>query len=112
MDLSTLAEELGLERTEYEEILRLFIDTSVSDLEALGRAIQDGDALLAVQSCHSIKGAAANLGLHEISSMAREIEMKARQGILTGARDAAEVIQHHLDSLKGEVSELSRTHKA
>jgi len=111
MDLSTLAEELGLEATECEEILRLFIDTTVSDLEALGRAIQDGDALLAVQSSHSIKGAAANLGLQEISSMAREIEMKARQGLLAGARDAADAIRHHLDSLKGQVSGFSRTHQ-
>ncbi|MCU0596670.1 MAG: Hpt domain-containing protein [Desulfobacterota bacterium] len=112
MSLSAIAEELGLDEPECEEILNLFIDTTVSDLDALGQAIQDGDALLAVQSAHSIKGASANLGLQEISSAARDIEMKARQGIMAGAGDAAEVIRHHLDSLKGEVSELSRTHHA
>lgn len=110
MDLSTMAEKLGLESPECEEILSLFIDTTVSDLDTLGRAIQDGDAALAVQSSHSIKGAAANLGLQEIHAMARGIEMNARQGILAGAEQAAEVIRRHLDSLKGEVSEFFKRH--
>lgn len=108
MDLSTMAEKLGLEAPECEKILNLFIDTTMSDLDTLGQAIQHGDAALAVQSSHSIKGASANLGLQEITSMARDIEIKARRGILTGAEDAADAIRHHLDSLKGEVSEFSR----
>lgn len=110
MDLSAMAEKLGLELPECEEILNLFIDTTVSDLDSLGQAIQDGDALQAVQSAHSIKGASANLGLQEISSAARDIEMKARQGVLAGASEAADVIRHHLDSLKGETSESLRAH--
>jgi HPt (histidine-containing phosphotransfer) domain-containing protein len=99
MDLFTMAQKLGLDVPECQEILNLFIDTTVSDLESLSRAIQDGDALLAVQSAHSIKGASANLGLAEISSAARDIEMKARQGILEGAREAALIIRRHLESL-------------
>jgi HPt (histidine-containing phosphotransfer) domain-containing protein len=110
MDLSNLAEKLGLDVTECEEIVNLFVDTTVSDLESLGRAIQDGDALLAVQSAHSIKGASANLGLAEISSAARDLEMNARKGILAGAGEAADVIRRHLDSLKGKVSQFSRAH--
>lgn len=100
MDLSTMAEKLGLDVTECEEILRLFIDATVSDLDALSGAVQEGDASRAVQSSHSIKGAAANLGIQEISSVAGEIEMKARQGILAGAGDAVALIRHHLNSLK------------
>ncbi len=100
MDLSNMAEKLGLDVKECEEILNLFIDTTVSDLDTLGRGIQDEDASLVVQSSHSIKGASANLGFQEISSAARGIEMKARQGILAGAREAADVIRHQLESLK------------
>jgi HPt (histidine-containing phosphotransfer) domain-containing protein len=107
MDLSTMAENLGLDVLECEEILNLFIESTVTDLESLDRAVQDGDALRAVHSAHSIKGASANLGLQEISSAARDIEMKARQGILAGASEATDVIRHHLDSLKGEVSPSS-----
>jgi HPt (histidine-containing phosphotransfer) domain-containing protein len=109
MDLSTMAEKLGLDVPECEEILDLFIDTTVSDLDSLGRAIHDGDARLVVQSAHSIKGASANLGLVGISSAARDIEMKARQGILAGASEAADVIRHLLASLKGGASGSTRT---
>jgi HPt (histidine-containing phosphotransfer) domain-containing protein len=107
MDLSVMAENLGLDMPECEEILNLFIESTISDLESLGRAIQEGDALLAVHSAHSIKGASANLGLQEISFAARGIEMKARQGVLAGASDAADVIRHYVDSLKGEISRPS-----
>jgi histidine phosphotransfer protein HptB len=93
-------EKLGLDEEEWGEIVSLFIETTISDLDNLGRAIRKGDPTLAVQSSHSIKGAAANLGFDEISSLAAEVEVQARRGVLRGAEKRAERIKQNLDGLK------------
>jgi len=92
--------KLGLDEEEWGEILNLFIETTISDLDNLGRAIQKGDPTLAVQSSHSIKGVAANLGFDEISTLATEVEVQARKGVLRGAEKRAKRIKESLDGLK------------
>lgn len=95
-----LREKLGLDKEEWVEILTLFVETTLSDLDELVRAIQKADPALAVRSSHSIKGASASLGFEAISSLAEEVEMKARRGVLDGAEKAAERIKDNLNSLK------------
>jgi HPt (histidine-containing phosphotransfer) domain-containing protein len=100
MDLTRMAQEVGLDKEEYAEIVDLFITTTESDLDTLERAIQTWDFAMAVESSHSIKGASANLGFGEISSVAREVEMKARQSILEGAREAADLMRDDIEAVK------------
>jgi HPt (histidine-containing phosphotransfer) domain-containing protein len=101
MDLARMAEKLGLDKEECAEIVALFIETTLSDLDILEAAIQTRDFALAVQSSHSIKGASANLGFDEISSVAKGVEMDARQSSLEGAKEAAVLIRDHVGSIKG-----------
>lgn len=100
MDLSKLKECLGLDQEELAEILSLFVETTLKDLDALGQAIEAGDPDSVVQCSHSIKGASANLGLEEISSAARAIEMKARRGVLEGAVDGSSFIRDEVVMLR------------
>jgi HPt (histidine-containing phosphotransfer) domain-containing protein len=103
MDLTQLAQKLGLDKEECVEIVDLFIETTLSDLDILEGAIQTRDFALAVQSSHSIKGASANLGFDEISSVAEGVETKARQSSLEGAKEAADLIRDHVGSIKGSL---------
>ena len=98
-----MSEKLGLDEEDCAEILSLFIETTISDLDALGRAIEKGDPALAVESAHSIKGASATLGFDKISSLAAEVEMKARKGVLDGAEGAANLMRDHIEGVKGSV---------
>lgn len=100
MDLARLAQDLGLDKEECVEIVHLFVETTLSDLDTLERAVQSGDAALAVQSSHSIKGASANLGFGVISAIAEEVEMKARRSVLEGAREASDLIKDHIRSIQ------------
>ena len=104
MDIRQLAENLGLEEEEYLELIGLFIETGMSDLNKLQSAIREGSAEKAVSAAHSIKGAAGNLGLMELYEAAKEIEDKARDGQLERAAEAAQALKKKLDVIAEAVT--------
>ena len=99
MDYKILAENLGLDESELFEMTELFIEVSLSDLVRLEAGLKKVDADEVVEAAHSIKGAAVNLGLQEISDVAQGVEMNARQKNLDGAPEAVQKIRDMLDQL-------------
>ena len=99
--LKQMAENVGLEEDEYLSLLVLFIETSTSYLSELYSAMHDGDSKRVYETTHTIRGAAESLGLPEMSEIAKEIEMKARQNILEGAEEATERLAKELVYLAG-----------
>jgi len=99
MNIRELAENLGLEEDEYLELLELFIDTGMVDIEKLRSAVKEGNAEKAAQAAHSIKGASGNLGLMEIYDVARKSEEEARNNSLGELAESAQKLQKQLDSL-------------
>jgi len=99
MDIRYLAENLGLEEAEYLELLELFIETGVSDLDKLQSAISAGDSEQARGAAHSLKGAAGNMGLMEIYNLAKEIEEKTIDGQLEIISEASNELKKKLGSL-------------
>ena len=102
MNFKELANNLGLEEDEYMELIELFIETGMSDLEKLHSAIKEGNAGKASDAAHSLKGAASNLGLVEISETAKEIEEYARDDHLDKIAESTQAIKGKLD----EITEL------
>jgi HPt (histidine-containing phosphotransfer) domain-containing protein len=96
MNITQLADDLELDEEEYRAILELFVDASRSDLAAIKAAVAIGDAQSASRAAHSLKGAAANLGLSEMSSTAHEIEEKSRDSRLHEAHEAVLSLERHL----------------
>jgi HPt (histidine-containing phosphotransfer) domain-containing protein len=78
MNLKELANHLEMEEEEFLELIDLFLDTSLLDLNHLQSAVEKRENVNAVKAAHSIKGAAANLGMTEIYELAKEIETEAR----------------------------------
>jgi HPt (histidine-containing phosphotransfer) domain-containing protein len=101
MILPQMADAMGLTESELIELLCLFAETAQSDLAAIESAVSSGDALKASNAAHSLKGAAASLGLPEIHEEARLIEQAAREGKLAEARET-------LPSLARHVAEMAR----
>ena len=99
MNFKELAENLGLEKDELQEIVELFLETSASDLHKLRSAIDQGDTQQMVEAAHSIKGASGNLGFMAISEKAKDVEMKAREKDLSGANEAIENIKKEVDRI-------------
>lgn len=70
-----------------QELIMIFKDSSASDLAILIQAVEKGDPAEAGGASHSIKGAAASLGLEAIRDVAQLIEKDCREGSLTVARE-------------------------
>jgi len=99
MNYKELAENLGLEEDEYLELVELFIETSLSDLSNLKDAIDEKNLPQVVETTHSIKGAAGNMGFMEIFETAKDMEIKARKNSLAGAAEALGIIKEKFDLL-------------
>ena len=99
MNIKELAENLGLEEDEYLELLELFIDVGMADIEKLRSAIEEGNAEEAAQAAHSLKGASGNLGLMEIYDVALKSEEEARNNSLNGLAESVQTLKGQLDSL-------------
>jgi histidine phosphotransfer protein HptB len=99
MDISLIAEDLGLDEKDYLELLDLFLATSRDDLEALAAAIAAGDCAQGTFAAHSLKGAAGNIGLTEFSDTARYIEEVTRRGSFDGVAQAAQLLRNSLEHL-------------
>jgi HPt (histidine-containing phosphotransfer) domain-containing protein len=100
-----MAENVGLEEDEYMSLLVLFIETSISYLNALKSDILNGDSKKVYETIHTIRGAAENLGIPEMSEIAKVIELKASKNVLEGAEEARETLVEKLGYLT-EVSNL------
>ncbi|MBW1802615.1 MAG: Hpt domain-containing protein [Deltaproteobacteria bacterium] len=99
MNFGALAENLGLEEDEFQELVQLFIETSLSDLEALHHAVMENNAAKVRMAAHSIKGAANNLGLVDLYETGKEIEEKARDDQLDGLPEMLASLKARLDDL-------------
>ncbi len=83
------------------ELLDLFKDSSAGDFEALRNGLQADDPAAVAVAAHSIKGAAASLGLESIRALSWSVEADARAGSLAAARE-------HLDELEALLREASQ----
>jgi HPt (histidine-containing phosphotransfer) domain-containing protein len=104
MDVSILAEELGLEVDEVRRLLLTFLESTEQDLLLLERAFSEGDAEELRAVAHHIKGAARNLELNGIAGTAVEIEDKARSGILEDPASSIQFIRSRVESIRTQVS--------
>ncbi len=108
MDLESFAASLGLEEGEYLELVELFIEATSSDLKFLADAAIERDPGKVAELAHSIKGASINLGFTEFSSLAKQIEVKARGNLLAGVAETASALSSQLESLKQSVEKRLR----
>jgi len=84
MNIKELSESLGLEEEEYLEMLDLFLESGGADLERIEKALSAANAKEIHEAAHSLKGSAGSLCLDPVFELARAIDDKSRQGILTG----------------------------
>jgi len=100
MNVRGLAEKLDFDVDDLLELLDIFIDATISDLDELREATERGTANRVAQCAHSIKGAAGNFGFDQIYERATAIEANARRGILEGSVEAGEFIREMLNAVR------------
>jgi len=83
-----------------EELLVIFKDSSVSDLEQLQQAVVMNDPAGVMRAAHSLKGAAATLGIEGIRQVAMAMENDGRTNSVTVAKENLGTLIELLDQLK------------
>jgi len=83
-----------------EELLEIFKDSLASDLQIIGQGVSEKSAAKIMGAAHSIKGAAASLGIQGIREIAMLIEEDSRDGGVEVARDKFSALQDLLTELQ------------
>ena len=99
MNIRELAENIGLEEEEYLELVELFVETGMSDMDKLQSDIDEGNAEEVARASHSLKGAAVNLGFIELFEVAKKINDEAREGRLDRTSDYAQVLKEKFNAI-------------
>ena len=76
-----------------EELLEIFKNSFQSDLQLIEQGVHEGSAEKVMSAAHSIKGAAASLGILGINEIAAQIEEDSRAGELDRASDKMDVLK-------------------
>jgi HPt (histidine-containing phosphotransfer) domain-containing protein len=97
MNINKLAQELEIEKEDYLELLKLFIDTGFADLADLRAAVEAGDKDKVVNAAHSLKGAAGSLGLREFHDTAKKVELEAREDKLDLISKDIQILNRNLE---------------
>lgn len=79
IDLQEIADKLDFDLEDIEMLIEVFLEDARESLDVLENAVKTNDIEEIFKSAHSIKGSAANLTLNEISELAREIELNAKE---------------------------------
>lgn len=85
-----------------QELIDIFKESSSSDLANLKQSVENGDAASARAHAHSIKGAAASLGIDGIRELTELMESDSRDGSLTVTVE----LLPQLEKLLAQVQEL------
>ena len=101
MNFKELGENLGLDEDEYRELIELFIDTGSAEFDSLQAAFAESDFEQMSRSAHTIKGAAGNLGLMDVQSVAKIIEDNAVNKTLDGVAEAMQTLGEKFKVIDG-----------
>ena len=104
MNFKELAENLGLEEDEYRELIELFIETGTADFHKIESGLASSDADQVMRSAHTIKGAAGNLGLADVSDVAKTIEENASNNQLEGLDQAVSTLRTQFEAITAFVN--------
>lgn len=96
-------EWLGRMRSTKPEFLarlfQVFLEDEPKRLAALGEALSSGDLELVRYHAHSIKGAAATLGMERLRDAARGLEHAARDGEAGTLAEGQEKVRRELEAV-------------
>ena len=95
---AALAETAGDEAL-LEELLTLFREAAAEDLDRMRQAVTVGDSATAMAAAHSLKGAAASLGIESIRSLAETVEQAGAASVPAAARQTLPILADLLDQL-------------
>jgi HPt (histidine-containing phosphotransfer) domain-containing protein len=105
LDLPRTLEKMGGDPELLREIMDFFVELVPQQIEDLAAAVQAGDVATVGLQAHGMKGGAGNVGAVRVAATARQLEMLAKEGTLTGA---AELVQQLREDFREMTEVLPR----
>lgn len=96
-------EQAGDEEDVLTELLDLFRQSCATDLGKIKQGLQERQAQEVADAAHSIKGAAASLGIEGIRQIAYAMEKAGRE-------ERLDAVNHDLSDLEAMISALDQLH--
>jgi len=100
MDLKALSDKLELDMEDFSDLVELFITTSRTDIENFKVACENGDAAMASEAVHSLKGSSGNLGFRDLSQEAQNAENQAKNENLDGLIAFVAIFADHVAAIE------------
>jgi len=101
--IEILKSELGVDEELSLELLKEYFDGIDGEIRLLGGAILEGDLQKIASYSHSIKGSSLNLRLNSIGEVAKEIELKAKEGFVGDYDSLFGILQDAINDYRSEM---------
>ena len=108
MNFKQLADNIGFGEEDFLELVELFLETGLADLDEMDEALRQKDPRKVMMAAHSLKGAAVNLGFTEIYEVAKVVEKDADAGRINGAEARVADMRNLFEQMAGTLL-LSRS---
>jgi signal transduction histidine kinase/CheY-like chemotaxis protein len=99
LDKAAFMERMQADESVFYEFLELYLRETVSQVQQLSVAVEEGDASIVERMAHTLKGASAGICAERVRDVALTLEKLGRSGDLTGAKAA-------LDTLSQEIARV------
>ena len=100
IDLEHLETICGGDLEFEQEVLQMFVEDTVENLEAARQALGKSDCEGLGHQAHQIKGSSANVGATSITAIAARLEAQARQNSLANASEMIDTLTELLDQVR------------
>ena len=105
----TLLARVGGSHEMLEEIIGLFLEDSPKLVEAIRKALSDGDADAAYRGAHTLKGSVGNFDAHEAVALAQRLEARAHEGDFESAKGAFAALEREMTDLHVKLANTRET---
>ena len=107
MNFKEMASKIGVDEVDFKELLEMMVDVSIVDINNFETELAVGNYLGSAMAAHSIKGAAGNLGLTDIFTVAAELEKAAKMSDQSQMAEKIAFLKQQLKTLSEELSKKS-----
>jgi HPt (histidine-containing phosphotransfer) domain-containing protein len=104
LDSSVLKELYEIMDDDFVTVLESYRNNAPTLIGTIKTAVKEKDMEKLVRPAHSLKSSSANLGAMELSSLARELELKGRQNDTSNLKDVYDQV---IDSYRRTMTELN-----
>jgi HPt (histidine-containing phosphotransfer) domain-containing protein len=108
LDRASILERLDGSQELLTELVQLFLVEAPQLIEAMRKALQQGDMQELGRSAHSMKGAAGNFSAHGTVSAASQLENYAKKGDAESAKATLATLEAIVERLLPELASMSQ----